>query len=294
VINVRRLGHATFTTPNLAEQVDYYTRIIGLSLVHQDSKRAVLASRVGQEAIVLEQGDVSFMPRLAFQVAPGTELADMRRDLQAHGIASEIRTGITPGIDAALTFHDPKGTLLEIFSDYRFAPRDESMQGIMPFKIGHVAYRVTDVHEVVKFYTEVLGFRVSDWRGDFFTFLRCNPDHHAVNFVYDAKPQIHHIAFELKDWGEIHRGCETLACNGIPLVWGPGRHIIGHNIACYHRNTDNLRVELYTEMDQMKDEALGYFEPRPWHQDRPQRPKTWGPETLRNYWGVGSERNIHL
>ena len=42
----------------------------------------------------------------------------------------------------------------------------------------------------------------------------------------------------------------------------------------------------------MKDEALGYFDPRPWHQDRPQRPKVWGPETLRNYWGYGSERVI--
>jgi hypothetical protein len=25
----------------------------------------------------------------------------------------------------------------------------------------------------------------------------------------------------------------------------------------------------------MKDESLGYFDPRPWHRDRPQRPKVW-------------------
>ena len=25
----------------------------------------------------------------------------------------------------------------------------------------------------------------------------------------------------------------------------------------------------------MKDEALGYYDPRPWHRDRPQRPKVW-------------------
>ena len=25
----------------------------------------------------------------------------------------------------------------------------------------------------------------------------------------------------------------------------------------------------------MKDEALGYFDPRPWHKDHPQRPKVW-------------------
>jgi hypothetical protein len=35
----------------------------------------------------------------------------------------------------------------------------------------------------------------------------------------------------------------------------------------------------------MLDEELGYFEPRPWHRDTPQRPKTWktGPDT--NIWG---------
>src|SRR4029077_18021975 len=35
----------------------------------------------------------------------------------------------------------------------------------------------------------------------------------------------------------------------------------------------------------MHDEELGFFEPRPWHQDRPQRPKVWGEETPSNWWG---------
>jgi catechol-2,3-dioxygenase len=155
--------------------------------------------------------------------------------------------------------------------------------------IGHVHLKVADIERAVKFYTEVLGFRVSDWRDNTLAFLRCGPDHHTVNFVVDPEPQLHHIAFEVKDWAEIQRACEWLARNGIHLVWGPGRHIIGHNIAIYHRNADKVRVEFFCEMDQMKDEALGYFDPRPWHQDRPQRPKVWGPETLRNYWGYGSE-----
>ena len=116
-----------------------------------------------------------------------------------------------------------------------------------------------DVQKVVKFYTDVLGFRVSDWRGDFFVFMRCNTDHHTLNFVIDEKPQLHHIAFEVMDWAEIHRRCDYLAHNKIHLVWGPGRHIIGHNVAAYHRNSDLVRVEIFTEMDQMKDEDARLF-----------------------------------
>jgi hypothetical protein len=41
-------------------------------------------------------------------------------------------------------------------------------------------------------------------------------------------------------------------------------------------------------MDLMKDEDLGYWEPRPWHEERPLRPKTWPKDTWRSQWGFGS------
>jgi len=292
MIEVRRLGHATLTTGDLGRQIAYYTEVVGLTLVERGAERAFLATGQGLEAIALEPGAPNALSRLAFQVAPGSDLGAVARELTKHGIASERRQGISPGVAEAVVFKDPKGTVIEVFADYRFAKEDRGLTGIMPIKLGHVAYRVDDVQRVVKFYTDVLGFRVSDWRDDTFAFLRCGPDHHTVNFVLDEVPQLHHIAFEVKDWAEIQRACEWLARNHIRLVWGPGRHIIGHNIAIYHRNADKVRVEFFCEMDQMKDESLGYFDPRPWHQDRPQRPKVWGPDTLRNYWGFGSERVI--
>ena len=292
MITVRRLGHATLTSPDLARQVAYYTEVVGLTLLDRGKDRAILASRQGLEAIALEPGPGNALSRLAFQIAPGSDLTDAQRTLAKQGVASERCSGITPGVADAIVFKDPKGTLVELFAEYAFSPEDKSQTGIMPLKLGHVAYRVDDVQKTVSFYTDVLGFRVSDWNGDTFAFLRCGPDHHTVNFVFDAVPQLHHIAFEVKDWAEIQKACEWLAKNNIHLVWGPGRHIIGHNVAIYHRNADKVRVEFFCEMDQMKDEALGYFDPRPWHQDRPQRPKVWPPDTLRNYWGFGSEKII--
>ena len=59
----------------------------------------------------------------------------------------------------------------------------------------------------------------------------------------------------------------------------------GHNVAIYHRNADDQNVEFYIELDQLKDEELGYFDPRPWHHDTPQRPKTWDPKIAPNLWG---------
>ena len=71
----------------------------------------------------------------------------------------------------------------------------------------------------------------------------------------------------------------------MPINWGPLRHGPGHNIATYHHNCDQQVVEFFCELDQMKDEELGYFDPRPWHHDTPQRPKTWDRKISPNLWG---------
>jgi len=118
-----------------------------------------------------------------------------------------------------VTLEDPKGTPIDLYAEYKFAKRDETPNMFNILKLGHVAYRVLDVQRIVKFYSEVLGFRVSDWRGDFFVFMRCNTDHHTLNFIIDEKPQLHHIAFEVLDWAEIHKAVDYLAHNKVHLVW---------------------------------------------------------------------------
>ena len=110
-------GATTLTTPDLARQVAYYTEVVGLTLVERDSRRAILATRQGLEAIALEPGAPNALARLAFQVAPGTDLAEVIRALQKHGVASERRSGISPGVAEAVVFKDAKGTDIEAFSD---------------------------------------------------------------------------------------------------------------------------------------------------------------------------------
>ena len=50
---------------------------------------------------------------------------------------------------------------------------------------------------------------------------------------------------------------------------------------------DDFRlVELFTQLDVVHDEAKGYWEPRPWHEEFPQYPKTWAVDAVAvNSWG---------
>lgn len=286
MINVRRIGHATFETPDLDRQIEYYTNIFGLALTGREKGRAFLSTRLGQQTVVLEHGDKARCKSIAFEADPKDDLAVLSRALSDKGINAKRRSDATPAISDVLTFSDPKGTEIEIFTSAKMAPFDAAPSGFTPLKLGHLAFNVADIQKVVSFYTDVLGFRISDWRSDFFAFLRCGPDHHTINFAsHGAHEKMHHIAFELKDWAEIQRACDFLGRHNYHLVWGPGRHVIGHNVFIYHKNPDGQIMELYCELDQMKQESLGYFEPRPWHQDQPQNPKVWPTDTLGSYWG---------
>ena len=229
---------------------------------------------------------------LAFEVAPGEDFADLGRKLAADGVRSELRNDEVPGIGQVLSFTDCKGTTIELFKQWSYLGKHEQVSGIGPLKLGHVAFVVQDVGATVEFYQKVLGFKVSDWIGDFFVFMRCNPDHHTVNFIKGQNVKLHHLAFELKDFIHIQNSCDLFGQRNVPIIWGPLRQGPGHNIATYHRNHDDQVVELYTELDQMKDDELGYFEPRPWHRDQPQRPKVWEPGKT-NTWGTPPTPDFH-
>ena len=53
------------------------------------------------------------------------------------------------------------------------------------------------------------------------------------------------------------------------------------------------RMRFIAELDRMNEE-LGYFEPRPWHRDNPQRPKVWAKDpSASNLWGIMPTEEMH-
>jgi len=282
LLPARRLGYVTLDTPDMDGAVAYFSNVIGLNLVARDPAQAVLATNDGIESVVLRPGEKTGLAGVSFQLAPTTDLSLACSALQDAGITASIRPGRTLGVEQSIWFEDPGGIVVELFTSLQFATLEIQQSGIAPIKLGHVARVVESPPDLAAFYERVLGFRRSDWCDDAAIFLRCGPDHHTINF-FKGQPRLQHIAFQVKDWSELARSADHLRRWHLPLDWGPARHHIGHNMACYHSNADDVRVELFCEMDQMLDEELGFFDPRPWHEDRPQRPKNWG-VTPRNAW----------
>jgi catechol 2,3-dioxygenase-like lactoylglutathione lyase family enzyme len=132
----------------------------------------------------------------------------------------------------------------------------------MPFrigKIGHVVLNVRDVARSVRFYTEVLGFDVSDVYPDEMVpggmaFLRCNPNHHGIALVgsltaASESVELNHIAFEVATLDEVLRARDHLARNGVALDF-EGRRRAGCQLAVEFRDPDGHRLEIYWGIDQ--------------------------------------------
>lgn len=287
MVGIRKISHGSYRAPDVTEQVEYFTDVLGLVETGREDGKVFLASTVDHHSVILEEGDAA-CTSIGFQIGAEDDLDALEKHVQSFGIKTARMTDAQPTISDMLVFEDFKGTRMEVFREPDPQPQTFSEKGIVPHKLGHIAFHVDDVQKAVEWYCDVLGFRVSDWMADFFCFLRCGPDHHTINLIGTGVNRHHHSAFELRDWAHMQQACDILSRKGYELIWGPGRHGIGHNLFSYHAAPNGLTVELFAELDQMLDEELGYFDPRPWHRDRPQKPKVWPKDPgAANLWGIG-------
>ena len=285
MITVNSIAHAAFETSDLERKIDHFTNVLGLKVVSRDKDTCYLTCPLDERSIVLNASSRSRCSQLGFYIPADAELADFAKQISGHGIKADIKSDAMPGVPRLLSFEDTNGTRINVFPDEKRAVPSSRPSGVSALKLGHIAFIAPDVGSVVDFYCKVLGFKFSDSIEDWFVWLRCNPDHHTVNFIRGNTTKMHHLAFEVKDWGQLQLACDFLSKNGFPTVWGPGRHGCGHNLFAYHRDPDGQIIELFTELDQMRDD-LGCYEPRPWHRERPQKPKVWPADpAASNLWG---------
>ena len=135
-------------------------------------------------------------------------------------------------------------------------------------KIGHVVLNVTDLERSTKFYTEVLGFKVSDvYTTDIapggMVFMRCNGDHHGVALVGSMKDEspsieLNHMAFEVATLDEVLRARDHLKKHNVALDF-EGRRRAGVQIAVEFRDPDGHRLEIFWGLDQVGSD--GYVRP---------------------------------
>jgi catechol 2,3-dioxygenase-like lactoylglutathione lyase family enzyme len=157
-------------------------------------------------------------------------------------------------------------------------------------RLGHVVIQVRDLERSIRFYTEVLNFRVSDQATAGGVFLTAIGDHHTIGlFPSDGEDaeipskgaiRLHHFAMQVDSMDELFEIRAYLQARGVPIVW-EGRRALGGHTSVEFLDPDGYHLELFCDMDQIPPggrsrprNANGVYDTLEKSRDHPKSP-TW-------------------
>ena len=279
MIRLRGLDHVALRVADLDEAATRWALQFGLTEHQRRDDRIRLACDDEPYSLELIAGEPAGLDHVAWQLAAGCSLEQAREHLETCGVATTEAEGAVCCADA-----EGNGICLVRYKepDSRRVPHARPA-GLLrpghPRKLGHVNFLTGALEEQLRFYTEVLGMRVTDWLGDGGVWFHVNTDHHVMALIDKGAPHFHHFAFDVVDIGQMRDMLDHLGRHGRWLGWGPVRHGVGGNIAAYVRIVEeSCFVELYCDMEQLQSD----HRPRRWPDNR-YSSNTWGPLPPRSY-----------
>jgi catechol 2,3-dioxygenase-like lactoylglutathione lyase family enzyme len=136
-----------------------------------------------------------------------------------------------------------------------------------PINIGHVVLFAADFAAMRAFYTEKLGFVISDEYPGHGVFTRCQVvgDHHNLFMLNrPGRAGVNHVAFTVSDIHEVIGGGIAMSKKGWKTEIGPGRHPISSAYFWYFENPLAAPLEYYADEDYCTESwKPGTFERKP-------------------------------
>jgi catechol 2,3-dioxygenase-like lactoylglutathione lyase family enzyme len=128
---------------------------------------------------------------------------------------------------------------------------------VRPRKLGHAVLGSTDQEASTSFFTDGLGFKISDRIKGAGAFMRCSTDHHNVLVLGAPVNFLHHTSWQVDDVDDVGRGaCAMLADRPERHIWGLGRHYAGSNFFWYLKDPAGNFSEYYSDMDCIVEDQL--------------------------------------
>lgn len=252
---VSEIRYVGYGVEDFEAERKFYADDWGLVEVASDDKTAWFKTHGHDEhhVVRLHKADANCVEVIALA-------ADSRADVDAlYAKVSEAGCKITrepgeidgPGGGFGFRFFSADGLPFEISADVaKLDQRPMERWEGMPVKISHIVLHSPDHQAMVKFFTDVLGFKVSDWLGDFMCFLRCNEAHHRIA-ILPGPPCLNHVAYDMLTVDDMMRGASRLKKRGTDLRWGPGRHTAGNNTFTYFTTPAGFAVEYTSELEEV-------------------------------------------
>jgi catechol 2,3-dioxygenase-like lactoylglutathione lyase family enzyme len=284
---LHRMNSVTIGVPDVDTTAAFY-REFGLT----ETKPAVFSTPDGGDQLRLVYAPVRRLIEVSIGAEDPDDIDRIASQLGGIGVdakrsgasvsAVDAGTGVTVRVEIAPPIAETEVAATKYNGPGRIeregrSPRlraDDAPVGARPRKLGHVVAGSTDIEASNKFFTEGIGFKVSDSVKGVANFMRCSNDHHNL-LVQKAPVQfLHHTSWQVQDVDEIGLGAQALLSKDPARhVWGFGRHHIGSNFFWYFRDPAGNFSEYYSDLDVIVDDQL--WKPQVWEGMRSLY--SWGP-----------------
>lgn len=283
---IKCFGHAAMTVADLEASVAFATGLLGLREMERRDGVVYLTAGGAQHALAYREGPATALDHFGLQVEGAGALENVRAAVESAGIPVSADVPPEPNVEAAIRFEAPSGHLVEVYAPatrglapYHWLGQPPHLpSGVRPRRPQHINILGPDVEAATGFFAAVLGFRLSDRivgpdGAAMINFLRCNADHHSVAIGQGPAGMLH-VAFEVDSVVDLVRLGDLLDSIRRKLLWGPGRHAAGDNIAVYFQDPSRVPIEFFAEMERIYDDRRPV---RPFAITDPRVPSIWGP-----------------
>ncbi|MFI0406137.1 VOC family protein [Actinomadura sp. 3N508] len=239
-MDIKQLGYLGLSAREPDAFAEYATSILGMQRVPGEDGVTHFRIDDRHHRVSVEAAEHDGGAYYGWELADASSLSAAMDELSDRGIEAvpatqrelEIRR-----VAGMAHFLDPAGNRVELYhgaaaGDGEFtSARDVERFVTGDLGLGHVVLASPDVAAQQRFYTDVLGFKISDtMRAPFHaSFLHTNPRHHSIAFVDGPffgvdHPFLHHFMLEVPDMDQVGHTYDLALDRNVPITMTLGRH----------------------------------------------------------------------
>lgn len=236
-----RFGYVVVQVPDVDVTSGLLGKYFHLKVEALEDGRRVIRGGVDHHWVVLEPGPRMALQRLAFEMKDRRDLDAMVKRLEDAGIVIETGSDRASGIGDYVRFADPEGNPIELFTSMMQMPVPVPPRMITASHLLHTVLLVSDVPKAFEFYSDVLGFRASDWVEDAAVFMHIENGFHHSLAVMQSSSQfgLDHICFLMESLDDVMRLRARAMVDNVSARADVKRHAPSGSISYYIEDTSS-------------------------------------------------------
>ncbi|WP_317930406.1 VOC family protein [Halioxenophilus sp. WMMB6] len=253
-MEISSLGYIGINSARIDEWSSYATKLLGMQQIDSGASTRAFRMDDRKQRLVVTGAENDGLGFMGWEVPNAMALGALASRLENAGVAVEVAPQALADerfVTQLIRFRDPENNLIEVFYGPQittdpFLP-GRTMSGFKTgaMGMGHAVLNSANVDALIPFYTELLGFKVSDYIRTPFPiyFFHCNARHHSFAMAGIGSQGFHHFMVEYNLLDDMGQGYDIAATEAGRLAFTLGRHTNDYMQSFYTHSPSNFFVE---------------------------------------------------